>query len=163
VAGASNSFDMSAMHAWFDKAVAQLEPSRELTSAIGMAMVMATQRRFKDGEDPQGHPWKQSAMAAKKGGQTLVDGAHLRDSITYEASAHQVVWGTNRIYGAIHQFGGKIEAKNAPFLIFETPGGIVMKKSVIIPKREYLGWNDDDLAVARDLVTEFMKQGMGVA
>lgn len=163
MAGASNRFDMSAMDAWFSDAIAQLEPSRELTSAIGMAMVNATQRRFEEGEDPQGHPWKPSARAEKSGGQTLVEGTHLRDSITYEASAHQVVWGTNRIYGAIHQFGGKIEAKNAPYLVFQTPGGIVMKKSVIMPKREYLGWTDDDLERARELMSDFMKQGMGVA
>lgn len=154
---------MTAMDAWFNKAQAALEPNRELSEALGMAMVNQTLKRFEDGVDPKGHAWPKSARAKKSGGQTLVDGTHLRDSITYEASAHQVVWGTNRAYGAIHQFGGKIEAKNAPYLVFETPGGIVMKKSVTIPQREYLGWNEEDLSICRELITEFMKKGMGVS
>lgn len=162
MAGVSNKFDMSAALNWFDNAIAKFESSQELANAMGMLMVNSTVRRFEEGVDPSGNAWDPSARA-NSGGQTLIDGAHLRDSITFEASSDQVIWGTNRIYGAIHQYGGEIKAKSAGKLKFKIGGKFVSVSKVTMPKREYLGWNEDDLDAARDLMSDFMKQAMGVA
>ena len=163
MAGASNRFDMSSAMNWFDNTIEKLESGQGLASALGMLMVNSTVRRFEEGVDPDGNAWEPSARAESGGGQTMIDGAHLRDSITFEASSNQVVWGTNRIYGAIHQYGGEIKAKSAGKLKFKIGGKFVSVSKVTIPKRQYLGWNDDDLDAARDLISDFMKQAMGVA
>ncbi|OGO04002.1 MAG: hypothetical protein A2Y91_03490 [Chloroflexi bacterium RBG_13_54_8] len=68
----------------------------------------------------------------------------LRRSIhteTIEKSAEQVVVsvGTDVIYAAIQEFGGLIEAKNAPNLVFQSPKGVWHSvKSVQIPPHPYL-------------------------
>lgn len=68
----------------------------------------------------------------------------LRRSIhmeTIEKARDRVVVsvGTNVIYAAIQEFGGIIKAKNAPFLVFRSKSGrLVRTKSVYIPPRPYL-------------------------
>lgn len=47
--------------------------------------------------------------------------------------------GTNLEYAAIHEFGGTIEAKNAPRLVFQVaPGEWRTAQSVTIPARPYM-------------------------
>lgn len=68
----------------------------------------------------------------------------LRRSIhmeTIEKTRDKVVVsvGTNVIYAAIQEFGGIIKAKKAPFLVFRSKSGrLVRTKSVYIPPRPYL-------------------------
>lgn len=163
MAGASNKFDMSAAMKWFDSTIEKIKSSQELANALGMLMVNSTIRRFEEGVDPSGNPWEPSARAKAEGSQTLIgEGAHLYGSITCEASPNQIVWGTNKKYGAIHQYGGEIKAKSSDNLKFKIGGKFVSVSKVTMPKREYLGWNEDDLDGARDLISDFMKQAMGV-
>ena len=93
----------------------------------------------------------------------------LRNSITYKVGSDEAEIGTNVIYAPIHEFGGTIRAKNAPYLVFQLPGyqtrsgkltafgkaaaegavdsggnavnatGWVSVKEVTIPPRPYLG------------------------
>jgi len=68
---------------------------------------------------------------------------NLMNSINVKAgktTAHSasVTIGTNVIYAAIHEFGGTIKAKNAPYLCFVVDGNFVKTKSVEIPARPYL-------------------------
>ena len=46
--------------------------------------------------------------------------------------------GSNLAYARIHELGGIIRAKNAPYLIFKTASGWVKTKQVKMPKRSYL-------------------------
>lgn len=48
-----------------------------------------------------------SKAAAKRGGKTLLDKGHLRDSYTYQLSGATLAVGSNMVYAAIHHFGGK--------------------------------------------------------
>ena len=50
------------------------------------------------------------------------------------------VVGTNKVYAAIHEYGGEIHAKYKPFLHFYIPHADkwVKVKRVVIPKRPYL-------------------------
>jgi HK97 gp10 family phage protein len=60
---------------------------------------------------------------------------------TVEKSAQRVVVavGTNLEYAAIHEFGGIIEAKNGPYLVFRTGDGEWHSvTSVQMPARPYL-------------------------
>ena len=53
-------------------------------------------------------PWAPSQRVRKRGGQTLVDKAILRNSIHGEAGDGFAKVGTDVIYAAIHQLGGSI-------------------------------------------------------
>ena len=46
--------------------------------------------------------------------------------------------GSDLKYAAIHEFGGVIKAKNAPYLTFPIDGGWARVKQVTIPERSYL-------------------------
>lgn len=50
-----------------------------------------------------------------------------------------VTFGPHAVYAAIHEFGGVIRATHAPFLVFMTKDGkLVRTKSVTIPARPYI-------------------------
>ena len=49
-----------------------------------------------------------------------------------------VLVGTNKVYGAIHEFGGTIVPKNAKSLRFQVGGRWVTTQKVKIPKRPWL-------------------------
>jgi len=46
--------------------------------------------------------------------------------------------GSRLVYARIHELGGIIRAKSAPYLIFKTASGWVKTKEVKMPKRSYL-------------------------
>lgn len=101
---------------------------------IGGYLVFSTQQRFETGRGPDGAPWKPSIRALAEGGQTLVDQAFLLQSITHVPSSDRVVVGSNKIYAAIHQEGGRA-GRN---------------QSVELPARPYLGISPtDDLEIGR--------------
>lgn len=144
-----------------------------LMEAIGVDILQSVSRRFETGRGPNGVWWRPSdralaeggydrdswralkreerAAAREKLGQTLVDTGHLRDSIVMEAGPDSVTVGTNVIYAAIHQFGGKIVPKKAPHLVFRMwDGQLVMTDEVTIPDRPFLGIDQAD----RDVIGE---------
>jgi len=76
-------------------------------------------------------------------GQSLkVRTGRLRNSITGKAQriGNKIIGkvGTNVEYARIHEFGGDIYPKNAPYLRFQVNGQWVTTKHVKIPKRPYL-------------------------
>jgi phage virion morphogenesis protein len=128
------------------------KPTR-LMKAIGAALESSTKRRFRTNVAPDGSPWKPSVRALRTGGRTLLDKAHLRDSITSDADDTQAVVGSNLIYAAIHQEGGVIRPKNAAALVFNIPGvGWRRVNKVTIPARPFLGVSEDDRDNIGDLV-----------
>lgn len=67
----------------------------------------STRERFDTQTGPDGQPWQPSIRALRTGGKTLTLDGHLRGSITRDSGDDFAQWGINRIYGAIHQFGGQ--------------------------------------------------------
>lgn len=113
---------------------------------ISRAMVASAQFNFLNSKSPLGVPWKKRIPHPGK-----VDFAHpiLRKSGDLFASlredfgpSHAAAGPENSggaaIYARIHQLGGTIRPTRAKFL--NTPFG--PKKSVMMPARPYLGWND---------------------
>lgn len=124
------------------------ERPRPIFDAIGAYGESSTRLRFKKGIDPEGKPWKPSLRAQATGGQTLVmQGAHggLLGSITHRADDNSAEWGTNKVYAAIHQFGGVIKPKRKKSLRFRLANGaFVTTKRVVMPQRAFLGVNEED-------------------
>jgi phage virion morphogenesis protein len=116
----------------------------EMFEEIGAYLDSAVLQRFEDGAGPDGIKWEESERAKNEAGKTLIDFGHLRDSITHIASSTGVEHGSNMIYAAIHQFGGKT-GRN---------------KSVTMIARPFIGLNADDEdeinAIVRDFVSEVM-------
>jgi phage virion morphogenesis protein len=112
--------------------------------AIGMSLVVSTQRRFEEGRGPDGSPWPPSIRALAEGGKTLIASGRLMASLTHNASDEGVEVGTNVIYAAIHQFGGVIRAKNKPKLAFKLLGEWRFVDEVTIPARPFLGLDRED-------------------
>lgn len=131
---------------------------RPIFDAIAGYGEESTRLRFDKGISPTGEKWIPSMRVQAQGGQTLMKDGHLRDTITSVATAHSAEWGTNRIYGAIHQFGGVIKAK-LKTLRFQIPGlGWLARHQVEIPARPYLGINEEDGKEIQRVVIEVVRK-----
>ena len=126
------------------RGAARMSNTRALHGKIAIYLVESTRERFTTGKDPTGKKWKQSTRVKIAGGQVLVDKARLRDSMAHKATQRTAQAGTNVIYGRIHQKGGEIKAKKAKYLKFMIGGKWVQVKKVTMPKRSFLGINDED-------------------
>jgi phage virion morphogenesis protein len=137
-----------------DDGTATLQP---LMDQIGSYLQMTADRRFELETGPDGKAWLKSQRARLEEGQTLTDSARLRQSITHHATGEAVEVGTNVIYAAIHQFGGRIVPKNGRALRFPVPGGEwVTVAAVDIPARPYLGLDNADREEIPALVREYL-------
>lgn len=117
-----------------------------LNEKIGESLVSSTKKRFEDERGPDGQEWVKSHRAQAEGGKTLSATARLKNSITYRASTTNVEIGTNVKYAHVHQNGMEIKPITAKFLRFQIGGRWTRKKKVVIPKRPFLGIDDDDMA-----------------
>jgi phage virion morphogenesis protein len=109
---------------------------------IGGSLVTSTLYRFEKGVGPDGSPWRPSIRALQTNGQTLVDSGHLRQSITHRAERDKVTIGSNRVYAAIHQFGGKAGR-----------GG-----SATMPARPFIGLSKDDTAETGAILGDWLAE-----
>lgn len=138
-----------------EKAVSDTTP---IMRAIGTGLVSSTHDRFDTETDPGGNAWtplRKEYAAVKKGAGILRESAMsggLQGSITYKAGSSEVQVGTNKIYGAIHQFGGSIFPKNGPWLVFGVGDKLIHTDRVDIPRRSYLGISADDQVMILDTV-----------
>ena len=131
---------------------------------IGEYLVQATRRRFDTGTAPDGSRWAplNPAYAATKKGSKILVGAGMRGglegSVVWQLAGTTLTVGTNKVYGAIHQFGGAIRPRNGNALVFRLGGKLVHAQKVTIPARPWLGIADEDrtemTAIVRDHVNE---------
>ncbi len=126
---------------------------------------------FKENFDKEGfvnnglHPWPQRQTDTGKKiltGQTK----ELQDSIDYNANIGKTSWGTDVVYGSIHNRGGKTKAhtispRRKKALKFMGKNGAIMRRGVKhpgskIPKRQFIGHSQEfidkiDTRVERDI------------
>ena len=129
-----------------------------LLRAIGTGLLAAAHRRFDTGVDPQGQPWAplNPAYAAAKSNHLILVESGLLRRLSMSTGAMSVQIGTNRVYGAIHQFGGTITAKSSKGLRFRIGGQWVRAHSVVMPARPYLGWGPAEQVVVEDAFAAVM-------
>lgn len=116
-------------------------PALQDVAALGES---STRLRFRTETGPDGQRWKPSLRAQISGGRTLTKDGHLSGSVSASSGKDFAEWGVNRIYAAIHQFGGVIRAKGGALKFAIPGGGFAVVKAVTMPARPYLGVNDDD-------------------
>lgn len=86
----------------------------------------------------------------------LRDSGRLAESITVDfGSGSELIVYTDLVYAAIHEYGGTISAKNAPFLVFQGSQGLVRVPSVFIPATPYFrpGIEKGRIAAAKAVAT----------
>ena len=132
---------------------------RPLMDALGFEGEAQTRRRIEtEKTSPDGVPWEPN----KTGNPTLERDGHLLNSITYNLLGDDAVeWGSNRVYAAIHQFGGTITAKDAPYLQFQINGQWVRVNKVEIPARPYLGISEKNWQDMADIINDFLDGLLG--
>jgi phage virion morphogenesis protein len=131
----------------------RLADTTPISQAIAALGESSTRLRFRSESAPDGSRWKPSLRAQIKGGKTLTMDGHLSGSLSSRAGAGFAEWGVNRIYAAIHQFGGVIKPKSAGALRFRLAnGGFATVQSVTIPARPFLGLSEDDRGDILDLI-----------
>lgn len=127
---------------------------RGINLALSESLRTSTIERFRTEKDPEGKKWIPSIRAIEEGGQTLSNDGFLKNSIKSEASEKGFAIGTNLKYAATHQFGDEdriIRAKNGKSLKFKYAGSwkSVKQVKVNIPKRPYLGIDEEDMQEIR--------------
>lgn len=112
-------------------------------AAIAEELRTQTEENFAQQGRPK-WPVLKSPGERRQGGMVLQDSGQLAASITTEHSRQHAMIGTNKVYAAIHQFGGKtkaheIKAKNKKALAF---GGKIVRSvqhpGSVIPARPFL-------------------------
>lgn len=119
----------------------QFADRKPILQAMGAGLVGVAQDAFRDsGLRPA--PWEPSRNTDGTFRQTLLASGALRRSVRIVSlTGKAVTVGVDRIYGAIHQFGGKITAKGGA-LHFTLGGKDIFVKSVQIPARPYFPFDD---------------------
>lgn len=143
-----------------------------LMAQLGAYGEESTRNRFETQTGPDGKPWEKSERVKKRGGQTLVDTARLRDSITWRADDNSAEWGTNIVYAGAHQFGIDEVIQYAAHnrLItraFGRPLGFGVYQSVKagsrnpkIPARPFAGIDGEDEAEIDAIVYDYLAEAI---
>ena len=122
--------DSATLNAGLARMAAVLANPSATMDQIGRYLIASTLRRFEHERAPDGSPWLKSARALADGERTLTDTGRLRGSIAHTVTngGRAVEVGSNVIYAAIHQFGGRAGRG----------------RKAKLPARPYLGFDDRD-------------------
>lgn len=150
--------DISQLSRLIDKTVERLSRPKLMFAEMGEELLAIHFARFTVQKAPDGTPWAPlqdwyRATKKKNADKILTLDGHLSGTLRYQASDTGVVFGSDRPYAAIHQFGGSITAKNAKAL--NVQGRPV--KSVTLPARPWLGLSADDEQRLLDIARKHLK------
>jgi phage virion morphogenesis protein len=132
---------------------------------IGEYEMEATKDRFRTERDPDGKPWESlNALykTTKKGPRILTGQTRSLSEIIYQlASQTSVEVGSNVVYARIHNEGGTIKPKNATALVFSMGGQTFKVKSVRMPRRAFLGINEEDRREIEAIIRDHFEDAIG--
>ena len=122
---------------------------------IGLVMLESVATNFERGGRPR--KWKRSFNSKITGKKTLQDTGILKGSVVYNVKdKNKLLIGSNKKYARIHQEGGVIRARKAPFLTFKLADGTFRRvKRVKIPKREFVLFQKQDIQIAEKIIFDY--------
>lgn len=143
-ASASVKLDDAELQSFFTQLSAQTDDLSGVFADIGEYLLESTDKRFEDQVDPEGNKWKDlSALTLsrkeKNADKIMIESGELMRSMVPIISADELIFGTNKIYGAMHQFGGTTSSRS-------------MFPGKAISARPFLGTSDDDVLAITDLL-----------
>ena len=125
-----------------------IKQSNDLTPVfrdIGEYLIESTQQRFVEQKSPDGEAWQPlselSLSRKTRKDKILTESGTLADTLTYQISGDELLFGSNLEYAAMHQFGGITSPKS-------------MFPNKEIPARPFLGISDEDEEEILALITE---------
>lgn len=134
---------------------------------IGEYEAEATRDRFRDERDPDGQRWQDLNplyALTKKGPRILTGQTRSLSQIIWQlASETSVAVGSNEVYARIHNEGGDIVPKNAAALVFSMGGQTFRVKRVTIPRRQFLGINDEDRARIEEIIQDHFEEALSAS
>ena len=149
--------------------VDRLSKPQQALKEYGLVLLRSIAHNFKTGGRPD--KWTRSVRAKQSGGKTLIDTARLKNSITMDVTDKILTVGTNVIYAAIHDLGGRIKknvtvSKHWRYMdtAFGKPikGKKVLVKShqrkmnLNIPQREFMVVQDSDWRVFKRIFADYL-------
>jgi phage gpG-like protein len=150
----------------------RLEHPRQALRECGLLLLRSVAKNFNQGGRPV--RWHPSARALREGGQTLVDTARLKNSITMSVTDDTLRVGTNVAYAAIHQLGGKLNenvtVRQHYRQITQAFGKTIPGRKVLvrqhqrqmdtyIPARPWLMIQDEDWRRMREIIADYITEG----
>lgn len=136
------SIDDKAIQRRLESLIKRGEDLSPLMVDIGEYLELAHRDRWDKEIAPDGSPWQPLADRTRqqkerkgKDNGILLESADLRDLLRYQVANNILDYGTDRPYGATHQFGDEDRG---------------------IPQREWLGFSDLDLSEIGDIVTDYL-------
>lgn len=136
---------------------AAIDDMSGLFEHMGEVLLDIHEARFNAQESPDGIPWQalspwyQESKPKQKDKILTLDG-NLRSTLHWQIEGNTLLFGTNLIYGAIHQFGGTIKPVKGNAL---NVAGCPVKQ-VVIPARPWLGISAQDKLHLVDVVREHL-------
>lgn len=136
-----------------------------LLRAIGVALARNTEDRFEDETAPDGSAWAPLSplyRPHKRGAGILRAAAMhggLQGSITSFVEGGAVIIGTNKIYGAVHQFGATIRPRNprGRLILRDWKGrAFGAAREVTVPARPYLGLSRFDETTILEVTEDYL-------
>lgn len=171
--------DASVMGRELELLAERLGSLRTPLNDIAEYLHMSVDARARRQVAPDGSPWaplSPRTLARKKGNKILRESGALLDTLRHQVSNDELQFGTDRPYGALHQFGGKVEhAARSQQVYFKEKGGVVgnrfVKKrqsnfsqwvthgarSVEMPARPYLGLSNEDETEILEIVATYLR------
>jgi phage virion morphogenesis protein len=119
---------------------------------IGEHLIVSHHDRWALEESPNGKKWAglspfYKERKEKHADKILLLHGHLRDTLRYQASASSLSFGTDRIYGAVHQFGASKGAFGTTRRGAPIPWGD-------IPARPWLGLSMEDEGEILEIIAD---------
>ena len=154
--------DISELSRVIDKALATLNRPKLMFAEMGEDLLAIHFARFVAQKAPDGTPWAPLQdwyrdTKKKNADKILTLDGHLSGTLRYQASDTGVVFGSDRPYAAIHQFGGVIKPKGNYPLKLGAAKDSPRAQSVTIPARPWLGLSVDDEQRLIDIARKHLK------
>ncbi|WP_312481050.1 phage virion morphogenesis protein [Stutzerimonas nitrititolerans] len=183
--GVTLEFDSAGALAVINEAAAAMGNPVAMFRDMGEYLLLAHDRRFASQTAPDGTPWqalspRYQRRKKKNQDKILVLDGYLMNTLRYQASSEELLFGTNRRYAAIHHYGGDIEIaarsqqayfrqdgrsgevsnqfvsrRRSNFAQWVTIGGY----TITIPARPLLGTSDDDNYALVNIAMKYLLPG----
>lgn len=114
MAGITLSFNaQEALSRLWDAQTGMMQPAPLLRS-MGERLLEFHQLRFQQQKSPDGIGWaslkpRYQSRKRRNSDKILTRDGNLRNTLRWQVNTDELLFGTNRVYGAIHHFGGTIE------------------------------------------------------
>lgn len=181
MAGATLEFDAAGALAVINQAAAAMGDPTPMLRNMGEFLMIAHDQRFAAQVSPDGVAWqalspRYQRRKPKNRDKILQLEGYLKNTLRYQVGDSELLFGTNRRYGAIHHFGGQIDiaARSQQAYFSRTKAGevgarFVSKRrsnfaqwvtlgayTIQIPARPWLGTSEQDNAELLEIATSYL-------